>query len=309
VIVVDDGSTDNSRDVLSEYADKAIVICQQNRGQGGAINAGFARSSGELILFLDSDDFLAPDTIEVAVRHWQSGLSKLQFPLAITNCVGETTGALNPTGSLPTGDLVAEILREGSYPCSPTTGNLFDRQYLRNVLPMSAEEWKRGADGYLVYSAPFFGRVKSVNEPLAFYRAHSNSATNMAGLKALDPSRLTKLLGDDDRRLKLLRELALSRGLTVSDTAVTKTWCHLKLRLAAAKLGHEHPAFEHVSALSLTARAVVAACCSRRTNLVAKVIQTAWVLIVSAAPRPWLPVLLTQGFNAAERPEWMQRFF
>ncbi len=55
VIVVDDGSTDNSRDIIASYKDQIIPVLKENGGQASAFNAGFQASSGEVIFFLDAD--------------------------------------------------------------------------------------------------------------------------------------------------------------------------------------------------------------------------------------------------------------
>lgn len=68
VICVDDGSTDNSIDVLNGYskADSRVrVIRQRNKRQGGARNTGLEAASGEWIGFVDSDDWIAPDFYSV----------------------------------------------------------------------------------------------------------------------------------------------------------------------------------------------------------------------------------------------------
>ena len=60
VIVVDDGSTDSSRDVLAGYGGRIVTILQANAGQLVACNKGFAASRGDIVIFLDSDDLLHP---------------------------------------------------------------------------------------------------------------------------------------------------------------------------------------------------------------------------------------------------------
>lgn len=67
VIVVDDGSTDNSRQVISGYGDRIIPVLKENGGQASAFNAGFAASRGEIICFLDSDDIFCPEKVEKIV--------------------------------------------------------------------------------------------------------------------------------------------------------------------------------------------------------------------------------------------------
>ncbi len=58
VIVVDDGSTDESRPIIGEYGDRIIPLLKENGGQASALNAGFARSQGQIVIFLDADDVL-----------------------------------------------------------------------------------------------------------------------------------------------------------------------------------------------------------------------------------------------------------
>lgn len=72
VIVVDDGSTDNTLEVLSAYCNRIRVIRQENAGPAAARNRGIAASSGELIAFLDSDDLWLPEKLERQVKLLQS---------------------------------------------------------------------------------------------------------------------------------------------------------------------------------------------------------------------------------------------
>src|SRR2546423_7926382 len=67
IIVVDDGSTDASKDVLLNYGDSIKTISQQNRGVSAARNNGVAASSGEYVAFLDADDEWLPQKIEKQV--------------------------------------------------------------------------------------------------------------------------------------------------------------------------------------------------------------------------------------------------
>lgn len=66
IILVDDGSTDSSGKICDEYSDnvKVTVIHQKNGGLSAARNAGFDASEGEYIYFLDSDDYILPQTLE-----------------------------------------------------------------------------------------------------------------------------------------------------------------------------------------------------------------------------------------------------
>lgn len=71
-ILVDDGSTDGSFEILSEYYEKfpqrIILIDQENKGVSAAINKGIQSSKGEYIQFLDADDVLSPDKIATQIK-------------------------------------------------------------------------------------------------------------------------------------------------------------------------------------------------------------------------------------------------
>src|SRR5208282_584801 len=61
VIVVDDGSTDESREVIESYEKRVLPVIKANGGHGSAVNAGFVVSRGEIVIFLDADDELLPE--------------------------------------------------------------------------------------------------------------------------------------------------------------------------------------------------------------------------------------------------------
>jgi len=68
VIVIDDGSTDDSLDIIRGYDSRIIWESGPNRGGNHARNRGFALSKGEYIQYLDSDDYLMPEKIERQVE-------------------------------------------------------------------------------------------------------------------------------------------------------------------------------------------------------------------------------------------------
>lgn len=67
IIAVDDGSTDNSPNILKKYSDRIKIISKENGGQASALNVGIMAATGEWIKQLDSDDILYHDAVEALV--------------------------------------------------------------------------------------------------------------------------------------------------------------------------------------------------------------------------------------------------
>ena len=89
VICINDGSTDSSLEILQEYADKDSrfkVISQENQGQGIARNKGIELAKGKYLIFVDPDDFIAPDTFEVIYNKFkQTDAQIVQFDYRLCN--------------------------------------------------------------------------------------------------------------------------------------------------------------------------------------------------------------------------------
>lgn len=76
VIVVNDGSTDNTLQILGDYRrshESLVLIDQSNQGLSAARNAGLDAATGEYIFFLDSDDYLGPEEIELLAEAMDEG--------------------------------------------------------------------------------------------------------------------------------------------------------------------------------------------------------------------------------------------
>ena len=72
LIVVDDGSTDNTRDILNAYKEDIIILRQANKGVSAARNMGIASTSSRFIAFLDSDDLWLPDKLSTQIAFFDA---------------------------------------------------------------------------------------------------------------------------------------------------------------------------------------------------------------------------------------------
>jgi glycosyl transferase family 2 len=175
---VDDGSTDCSREVIEMYRDRVITVLKSNGGQASAINAGFARSRGDVIMFLDSDDVLRPDIGASIVDEFvdRPDLGKVEFRMQVIDGAGQPTGAMKPADHLPRpqGDLrQMELQAPFEVLWMSTSANAFSRRVLEQVMPIPEAAYPVcGADWYLAHVSPFFGPVLFLEKIGASYRVH-----------------------------------------------------------------------------------------------------------------------------------------
>lgn len=74
IIVINDGSTDNTLDKMEKFDNKIIVINKNNSGPSETRNIGIERATGKYMFFLDSDDYLHPKAIEILLKEFSEGI-------------------------------------------------------------------------------------------------------------------------------------------------------------------------------------------------------------------------------------------
>ncbi len=174
VIVVDDGSTDRSWELLAPWAEQVKLIQKPNGGQLSSYNTGFAAAQGEFIGFLDADDLLDANVVERALALFEADVARVHFRLRLIDSAGQATGNHIPR-HLAQGDMRDELVRRGHlFASAPGSGNLYRRAALAPLMPLPASiDDRHGADYYTIYGSALQGRLAALTEPGGSYRTHA----------------------------------------------------------------------------------------------------------------------------------------
>jgi glycosyltransferase involved in cell wall biosynthesis len=205
IIVVDDGSTDYSLDVLHAFGNRITVIAQENAGPRVACNRGFAESRGDVVIFLDSDDMLEPSIARAVAEVWRPGISKVQVQMRRVDANGWPAGQAFPTfRSTPSPDQIRQwTSATAAYPTPPGSGNVYARDFLERLFPLDGR-CGDATDSACLAAAPYLGDVVTVPKPLVRYRLHGDNRSSLL----VDPGRLTQQIERAYQRHRFAQELA-----------------------------------------------------------------------------------------------------
>ena len=189
VVVVDDGSTDATPEVLERFGSTIHVLRQPNRGVAAARNSGIAASQGELVVHLDSDDVLPPESVRLRVE------ALLEDP-GLHAATGHVEQFLDPG--------MEEALRERfACPSDPlpgvTMGALLVRRSFMHEVGLVDESFRNAADMDWLMRAQEAGmRMRILPDVVLLRRIHGANLGVTSGEAA--KARLRVLKAGLDRR-------------------------------------------------------------------------------------------------------------
>lgn len=187
VIVVDDGSTDSSRDIIASYADRIIPIYQTNQGQASTFNQGFAVSKGEIIFLLDADDVFHYEKVAIIVENLQNNLDCEWCFHPLLHFNQEEKADLVKQEHL---DIEKEKIQQHnlqrkmakgklgnpfSFPIPATSGMCFTRSLANTLLPMPTAKGIILNDSYLKFAALGISKGITIEQELAYQRIHDRN--------------------------------------------------------------------------------------------------------------------------------------
>lgn len=231
ILVVDDGSTDDTSERVKKYGSQLVYLAKPNGGQASAFNLGVKNARGEIIAMLDADDYWLPAKLGRVAAEFQSdpAVGMVHHRMQERNVL---TGEVRPSEFFPLSGNLAQT-RKSILAFSPTsTSSLaFRRGVLEKIVPIP-EAITIQADGFIQALAPFLGSVAAVDETLGVYRIHDSNLYN-----------LSKTEQDIERRKRRaitlraivvgLRDWFLSHGFDLASPIVRATlsrWTTLRER-------------------------------------------------------------------------------
>ncbi|MFN3499107.1 MAG: glycosyltransferase family 2 protein, partial [Pannonibacter indicus] len=232
VIVVDDGSTDGTPDILTRLANadaRVLYVPRSNAGVSAARNAGIAASSAPFIAFLDADDIWLPEKLEQQIQAFERGGPETGFVHSSYFCIDQN-GASSP-GMLifepkQRGDIFMPLLLEG-YVLSGSASSVVVRRDVLDRAGHFDERLFHGEDWDLWIRLARISKVDFTPEAVVGIRVHDRSAQRRPAPERtirffrqhmLVYSKWEELTGGDRRFRESLRQRAVDAVLPVLRT-------------------------------------------------------------------------------------------
>ena len=220
ILVVDDGSTDRTPEIVRSYEPRVRLIQKSNGGQASAFNFAIPQCQGDIIAFLDGDDWWAPEKLRCVVAAMNSEPEVGIIGNGITEVFGN-------------GDEHSEVLHiEPRFRIdSPEGAKIFRRrksqlgtsrltvraEILRNILPIP-EAIVIEADEYIFTLGAALSEVLILGRALTFYRIHAGNLYQISGFKKDSMCRKRKSL---EFLVRSLSERLLNIGLAIDTVEAT----------------------------------------------------------------------------------------
>ena len=292
-VIVDDGSTDDSREVIRRYARECHVVLQKNAGEGAAVNAGFSAADGGIVIFLDADDVLAPNAAAEVAALWGPEVARVHFPMWVMDDQGRVSGKLKPNYKIPLLDLAGYLEHYGCVPSGAQSCNAYAAWALRQVLPVDCAKWPRVIDVYLNALTTVQGEIRLIQSPLGGWRRHASNWTlrNSAHIA----SELTAVVAHTRQHDAIREFVGAEKWATLSPRLPCFHWMH---RLFSLRLNPDHP-FDHDCLHKVASQCLSSVASRPNTSLLRRTTLLAGIAAAVVLPAPVLRWFLQKAFRLA----------
>lgn len=304
VVVVDDASTDESREIIARYGNRVrSVLLPANGGNAMAFNAGFAASRGRIILFLDSDDALYPDAADAVAAAWSPETAKVQFYLDAVDAQERPLGFRVPNIEFHETAEERLLYDYGYYPAPPTSGNAYARALIDDILPLPEGSWRMGVDSLLNALVALEGPVVSLHRSLGLYRHHGANHSEASGATL---AKIRRDLRNEANRESAIRVAASRLGRPIDHPLSLRIPGHCKGRLLSLRLDPAKHPFKDDRRWQLAAAGIAAAWRFPHHGLIKRVWATLGFIALPLFPASFLkqyldPIMVSRKRNPLVR--------
>lgn len=183
IILINDGSTDNTEKIIKSYKDKRIVYFKNaNHGIGYTRNYGISKSTGKYIMFLDSDDYLEKNACEKLFNKIEKDNLDIvicDFYKDYENRIEEIhTGSFKDSSLKDNPDIITEYLCPWA--------KLYSSKLLKNNKIKFVEDLKYEDAPFVIEALCTANKIGKIDECLNYYVIHNNSETTVRDRKCFD---------------------------------------------------------------------------------------------------------------------------
>jgi glycosyltransferase involved in cell wall biosynthesis len=217
VLVVDDGSTDDTPERVRKYGTSIEYVRKENGGQASAFNVGFQHVKGEIVTLLDADDYFLPGKLRRIVEEFQKHPDAGMVYHARLELFSDTGSFKEAEFVALTGFIAKDEEKMSKYVPCPTSCLAVRRKIAERLLPIP-ESLRLQADGQFCFLMPLIAPIVAIAEPLAVYRLHGDNLfyiSEAAGVEQMQ--RRTKSF------MNLMREVKLWKKKHKQEVKGTKT--------------------------------------------------------------------------------------
>jgi glycosyltransferase involved in cell wall biosynthesis len=192
ILVVDDGSTDDTSERVKKYGTRIEYFYKANGGQASALNLGIAKARAEIIALLDADDLFMPGKLARVVEVFRADPTLGMVYHRLQEWRVETDEKLEWEFVNVSGDIRNTPDQILAFVSQPTSAISFRRESLRPLLPVP-EGIRMLADCYLVSLILFLAPIRGIPDLLTLYRIHGKNSYTNVGLKESREDKIKKL--------------------------------------------------------------------------------------------------------------------
>jgi glycosyltransferase involved in cell wall biosynthesis len=187
IVVVDDGSTDETPAIIQKFAPRVEYVRKANGGQASAFNVGFRQAHADIVALLDGDDYFVPGKLQRLVHEFQSNRELGMVYHSLLELQMDS-GTLHQTELVRvSGFIVHDKSKLLAYVPYPTSCLAFRRSLVQQILPIP-ESITIQADTYFTLLMPLLAPILAIPEALTVYRVHGHNLFHAQG-RPLSPER------------------------------------------------------------------------------------------------------------------------